>query len=145
VIERASQAIEQCMTSAREGPDLSAYSCIRAAYTACEREHGTSQRQLNECSAWSYRAWTARIDGTMASFASAKGTDTRLGLKAEEAKRELVESQQRWSEWIAAECELQAKGTEGGSIRPFTISICLSDHAAVRAIDLQRLIEWWLG
>jgi uncharacterized protein YecT (DUF1311 family) len=142
---RAKQAIEQCLTSAGEGPGLPTHSCMRAAYTACEREHGTSQRDMNECSALSYEAWNARIADTMASFASAKSADTRLGPKTEEAKHQLVESQLRWSEWNAADCELQAKGTEGGSIRPFTISICLSDHAAMRAIDLQRLIEWWLG
>ena len=144
-LERAKQVIEQCLTSAAERPDLPTHSCIRAAYTACEREHGTSQRDMNECSAMSYAAWNGRIADTMASFVSAKGVDTRLGPKAEEAKHQLVESQQRWSEWNAADCELQAKGTEGGSIHPFTVSICLSDHAAVRALDLQRLIEWWLG
>ena len=144
-LARAKHAIEQCLTKARDGPDLPSYSCIRAAYTVCEDEHGTSQRDMNECSALSYEAWNVRIVDTLASFASAKGADTRLGSKAEEAKRQLFQSQRRWIEWNAADCELQAKGTEGGSIRPFTISICLSDHAAVRAIDLQRLVDWWLG
>jgi len=31
-LERAKQAIQQCLTSAGEGPDLPAHSCIRAAY-----------------------------------------------------------------------------------------------------------------
>lgn len=144
-VERAKQVIERCLTSAGEGPHLPMHHCIRAAYAACEDEHGTSQRDMNECSAMSYEAWTARIAATIVLFVSAKDSDTRLGPKAEEAKQQLVESQQRWNEWSAADCELQAKGTEGGSIRPFTISMCLSDHAAVRAIDLQRLIHWWLG
>jgi uncharacterized protein YecT (DUF1311 family) len=144
-LERANQVIGQCLAQVDQTPRQSRYSCVRAAYEACEIEHGTSQRDMNECSALSYEAWNARIADVMASVARAKSSETRLGLKAEEAKHQLVESQLRWSEWNAADCELQAKGTEGGTIRPFAISICLSDHAAVRAIDLQAIIERWLG
>ena len=143
-LERAKQAIEQCLTPVGERLTPPAQ-CIRAASTACEQEHGTSQHGLNDCSAFSYEAWKARIADTMASFASARRVDTRLGVKTGEAKRQLVESQRRWRKWNALDCEVQAKGTEGGSIRPFTKSICLSDHAAARAIDLQRLIGWWLS
>jgi uncharacterized protein YecT (DUF1311 family) len=140
-LERASQAIEQCLISAGKGPNVPALTCIRAAYSACEDEHGTSQRQLNECSSFSYQAWKARIADTIALIATAKATTTRFGSRAKEAKLQLIESQKRWNEWNEVDCKLQAIGTEGGSIRPYAISICLSDHAAQRAIDLQRLIE----
>lgn len=143
-LKRANQVIERCLTHANETARQTRYSCVRVAYETCELEHGTSQHDLNVCAALSHEAWNSRIADVMANFARAEGSRTRLGLKTEEAKRQLVESQRRWSEWSMADCELQAKGTEGGSIRPLWISSCLSDHSAVRAIDLQAIIDWWL-
>ena len=144
-LERAKQVIDQCFAHADGTPRETRYSCVRVAYEACEDEHGTSQRDMNQCAATSNAAWEARIASTISGFVSAKGSETRLGDLAEEAKQELVQSQRRWSEWNAADCALQTKGEEGGSIYPLSKYICLSDHAAVRAIDLQEIIEWWLG
>ena len=142
---RANQVIEECLVAAGEGPDLPRYSCIRAAYKVCEREHGTSQRDISECAAISRSAWEARIASMISRFLSAKSAETRLRASTEEAKQQLVSSQRRWKEWSVADCEIQAKGTENGSTHSFSKSICQSDHAAMRAIDLQRLIDWWLG
>ena len=144
-LERAKYVIDQCLAHVDGTPRQTRYSCVRAAYRACEDEHGTSQRDMNDCSAFSNAAWEARIASTISRFLSAKSTETRLFAKTEEAKQQLTQSQRRWSEWNAADCEFQAQGTEGGSMHPFATSICLSDHAAVRAIDLQELIEWWIG
>ena len=144
-LERANQVIDQCFAHTDETPRQTRYSCVRAAYEACEDEHGTSQSDMNTCAAFSNAAWEARIASTISRFVSATGSETRLGDLAVEAKQEIVQSQRRWSEWNASDCELQTKGAEGGSIYPLSKSICLSDHAAVRAIDLQEIIEWWLG
>lgn len=143
-VRRAKLVIEQCLTSAAQQSKLPA-SCVRAAFEACEREHGTSQHDENDCSSMSYKAWRIRIDDTVAHFNRTKNSNTRLGDVAEATKRRLVESQVQWNQWNEFDCQVQAAGTEGGSIHPMTISMCLSNHAAERAIDLQRLIDWWLS
>lgn len=86
-LERAKQVTDQCFAHVDMTPRQSRYSCVRAAYEACEDEHGTSQHDINDCSAFSNAAWEARIASTISRFLSAKSTETRLFAKTEEAKQ----------------------------------------------------------
>jgi uncharacterized protein YecT (DUF1311 family) len=63
----------------------------------------------------------------------------------ERTKQQMRDSQLRWSAWNSEDCAMQTESSQGGSIYPFEKAICLSDHTAVRAIELQNQIDWWLS
>ena len=141
-VERAQQVIAQCLEVAERTPPREEKDCVRAAFLACEDEHGTSQRHLNECAAYSRRAWEARLAAAVSSLMSAKTIDPRFG-RAEPRKELFSHNQRRWEEWNSADCDMQHEGSKRGSMHPFLVSICLSNHAAHRALELDGLIWWW--
>lgn len=141
-VERAEQAITQCLALAERTPPPEAKDCVRAAFLACEEEHGTSQRDLNECAYYSRGAWEARLTAAISRLKSAKTINPKFG-RAEPQKKLFGESQHLWDEWNAADCDMQHEGSKGGSMHPYLVSICLSDHAAHRALELDGLIWWW--
>jgi len=141
-VERAEQVIAQCLERAARTPPEDQKDCVHAAFLACEDEHGTSQRDLNDCAAFSRRAWEARLVAATSRLMSAKTIDPKFG-RAEPTKKLFGESQRRWDEWSSADCDMQHEGSKGGSMHPYLVSMCLSNHSAHRALELDGLIWWW--
>lgn len=143
-LERAKTEIAHCLERAVGLPERTPREdCIHVAFVVCEDEHGTSQRDLNECSRFSRDAWEARLAAAKSRILAAKPYDPRLGPSADLIKQ-VVESQARWEEWNRADCEIQAAFSKGGSIYPLVLNTCRSDRAAQRALELESMIDWEL-
>jgi len=142
--KRAEAVIAQCLERVSSTPDTEAGDCVRSAFLACEHEHGNmSQRDLNDCAAFSRAAWTKRLEAALSQLLGAKTIDPKFGQAEPEIER-LRESNERWRAWNVADCELQAGDAEGGgTMRSMELDLCLSDHAAHRALELEGLIFWW--
>jgi uncharacterized protein YecT (DUF1311 family) len=139
---QARQAISQCLDRANKTPGMLPEYCVRAAYQACEKAHGNmSQRDLNECAAYSQRAWERRLAAIRLVLLRAKGAegpdDTNASLR-----RQLKENEPQWDKWNERDCEIQASLFKGGSMQPFIKMMCLSSHAANRAVDLESFNAW---
>ena len=101
-----------------------------------------SQRDLNDCAAFSRSAWEKRLEAVRAQLLGAKTIDPKW--QAEPMVARLRESDRRWREWNEADCELQAGDAErGGTMRSMRLSLCFSNHAAHRAIELEAQVFWW--
>jgi uncharacterized protein YecT (DUF1311 family) len=138
----AGQAISQCLDRARKTPDMLPEHCVRAAYQACEKAHGNmSQRDLNECAAFSQRAWEKRLAAIRRVLLRARGAegsgDTNASLR-----RQLRENEPQWVKWNERDCEIRASFFEGGTLQPFAKQMCLSRHAAIRALELESFNGW---
>jgi uncharacterized protein YecT (DUF1311 family) len=142
--KRAEVVIAQCLERVASTPDTRPGDCVHAAFATCEREHGTmSQRDLNDCAAFSRRAWEKRLDAALSQLLGAQTIDPKFGQAEPEVER-LRESDRRWREWNEADCELQAGDAEGGgTMRSMQRDLCLFEHAAHRALELEVLIFWW--
>jgi uncharacterized protein YecT (DUF1311 family) len=102
-----------------------------------------SQRDLNECAHFSRRAWEKQLEAAMSQLLGAMTIDPKFGVADPEVER-LRESDRRWREWNDADCELQAGDVEGGgTMRRMLLDLCISNHAAHRALELDGLIFWW--
>ena len=55
----------------------------------------------------------------------------------------LIASEQAWDAWNVPDCEMQAALSQGGTYHRHDLDICLSNHAAHRAIELEALSETW--
>lgn len=140
--QRAEEVIGQCLERVASTPDAKSDDCIQAVFRTCEREHGTmSQRDLNDCAAFSRKAWEKRLDAVRSRLFSAATIDPER--PAEPMVERLRESDRRWREWSEADCELQAHRSSGGSMHQLELFICHSNHAAHRAIELEALVVWW--
>jgi hypothetical protein len=139
---QADQAISRCLDRAEKTPGMLPEHCVRAAYQACEKAHGNmSQRDLNECAAFSQRAWEKRLAAIRLVLLRAKGAegsdDTNASLR-----RQLRENEPQWDKWNQRDCEIRASFFEGGTLQPFEKRMCLSRHAADRALDLESFNAW---
>jgi uncharacterized protein YecT (DUF1311 family) len=143
--KRAEAVIAQCLERAASTPGARPDDCVPAAFLTCEREHGNmSQRDLNDCAAFSRRAWEKRLDVALSQLLGAQTIDPKKFGRAEPEVERLRQSNQRWREWNEADCELQAGDAEGGgTMRSMQRDLCLSAHAAHRALELEALIFWW--
>ena len=142
-LERAKATISQCLERAGSTPPTDAQPCVNAVYIACETEHGTmSQHDLNDCAYFSYRAWDARRIAARTRLFGARTIDPRFG-RAEPRVQKLEESERRWDEWSEADCEMQVPSSEVGSMKAMERALCLSSHAAHRALELEALEFWW--
>ena len=139
--KRAAAVIGECLNSARSSPDDDPEDCVNVAFRICENEHGTSQRDLNECAYFSRSAWEARLDKIRARLLGAtvhpNGTEDPVP-----RKRLLSESDRQWIAWNKADCEMQLVD-QGGSMLPMLTHLCFSRHAAHRAMELEDLSFWW--
>lgn len=141
--KRAEIVISQCLEQAASTADARPDGCVHSAFLACEREHGTaSQRDLNDCAVFSRKAWEKRLDTVRAQLLGAQTIDPKFG-RAEPMVEQLRKSERRWREWSEADCEMQAAGSKGGTIHTMLLSLCLSNHAAQRALELEALTFWW--
>jgi len=138
---RAKAIIEACLQDASSRLS-DRMVCVPRVFEACEDEHGTSQRQMNDCAAFSRRAWDERRALTAKRLASAKQSETVFPSPDRHIAM-LVASEQRWDEWTGPDCEMQAALSQGGTYHSYDIDICLSNHAAYRAIELEALSETW--
>ena len=142
-LERAKATISQCLERAASTPPTDAQPCVNAVYIACGSEHGTmSQHDLNDCAYFSYLAWDARRSAVRTRLLGAKTIDPRFG-RAEPRVQKLEESARRWDEWNEADCEMQVPSSEVGSMKAMERALCLSSHAAHRALELEALEFWW--
>ena len=142
-VDQAKAAIAQCLERAESDPAITPASCVRAAFLTCENEHGNmSQRDLNECAFFSQQAWESRLALTKSRLMAAK-IHPLMGMNPEPRKRSLSESDRRWEDWNKADCEMQTGGSVGGTMHRYQLAICLSDHAAHRALELDGLLFWW--
>lgn len=116
--------------------------CVPRAFEACEDEHGTSQRQMNDCATFSRLAWEGRRADAVKRLMAAKSSGARFPLSEPHIKH-LAESERRWDAWNRSDCEMQAAFSEGGTYHRYDLDICLSNHAANRALELERLIDVW--
>ena len=139
----AKLVLSQCLQRAESTPPDHSEPCVRAVYLKCESEHGTmSQRDLNDCAYFSRYAWEDRLTKVRAWLLRAKTIDAKFGEAGPMVER-LKESERRWEEWNKADCEMQAALSEGGTMHSMEIGICLSDHAAHRARELEGMSFWW--
>jgi uncharacterized protein YecT (DUF1311 family) len=143
-LRRAQTVIELCFEWADSTPHIDRYACVRSAYEACENEHGSSQNDIDTCSAYSAIAWEQRLARALDRLVKATPDQSRLRGLFDQQRRGLLRSQRLWSEWNDAECKAQI-GTDAGSMAKYDMSLCRSDHAALRAIELQRVVDWWLS
>jgi uncharacterized protein YecT (DUF1311 family) len=143
-IRRAEAVIDRCFEWADSTPHAVRDACVRSAYEACEDEHGTSQHDITDCSIISAGAWEARIARALDRLATGRADQSRLRERFDQQRRDLVGSQRLWSEWNEAECKAQV-GNDGGSMVNYDLYLCRSDHAALRAIELQYVVDWWLS
>lgn len=137
---RAKAVIGNCLNSLNASQ--SAGICVPRVFEACEDEHGTSQRQMNDCATFSRLAWEGRRADAAKRLMAAKSSGVRFPSPAPHIKH-LVESEGRWDAWNRSDCEMQAAFSEGGTYHRYDLDICLSNHAANRAIELERLIDVW--
>lgn len=145
-IALANAVIVKCLRRDASKPPDGSVRCVRSAYLVCERQHGTmSQHDMNDCSYFSQHAWEARLTAAIARFMAAKTSESRLGAETEPTKQLLRKSQRQWTEWNQADCDMRSGPSRGGSIYPFEKAMCLSDHTAVRAMELESEIDWWLS
>lgn len=134
----ASATLESCLT---KGPNNA---CLRVAYTTCEAEHGTmAQRDLNDCAAYSKRAWELRMRMALATLETLAQRPDVQSASGRDASDRLRTSQQLWLDWSAMDCALRSAWARGGSLHTLEILMCGSNLAATRALDLERLTETW--
>ena len=142
-VNLAKAAISKCLDKDARTPPDGSERCIRSAYLACESQHGTmSQHDINDCSYFSEEAWKARLVAIRLRLMAAKAHPL-MRESPEPMKRMLNESDSRWNDWNVADCEIQSRFTEGGSMHPLEMNLCLSDHAAHRTLELERWAFWW--
>lgn len=139
---QARQAISQCLDRAEKTPGMLPEHCVEAVYQACEKAHGNmSQRDMNECAAFSQRAWEDRLAAIRLVLLRAKGAegpdDTHASLRGQ-----LSENEPQWDKWNERDCELRASLFKGGTMQPFEKRMCLSRHAANRALELESFNGW---
>ena len=91
------------------------------------------QSALNECAAVDFRAADAQLN-TAYQAITRRLTDTP-------ARRSLVEAQRAWICFRDAECELDTKSSEGGSIRPLLFSECQRRLTKRRTADLNAYLS----
>ena len=140
--ERGEMILRQCLERVASTPSAKSDDCVHAVFLTCESEHGNmSQRDLNDCAAFSRRAWEKRLDNVRSQLLSATTIDPKR--PAEPMVKRLQESERRWREWSEADCELQAAGSRGGTMHQMQLGLCHSNHAAHRAIELEALVFWW--
>jgi len=137
---RAKAVIGDCLNGL--SASQSAGICVPRAFEACEDEHGTSQRQMNDCATFSRLAWEGRRVDAAKRLMAARSSGVRFPSPEPHIKH-LVESEGRWEAWNRSDCEMQAAFSEGGTYHRYDLDICLSNHAANRAIELERLIDVW--
>lgn len=142
--KRAQAVIERCFDHADRTPNVIRDGCVRSLNDACEDEHGTSQHDITWCAKISAEVWEARIKHALDRLAVAKPSETRLREHLPQTRLDLVRSQEMWSDWTSADCKAQV-GTPDGSMWSYDLFLCRSDHAASRAIELERLVDWWLS
>ena len=134
----AETVIKNCLEAKGKPSDHA--SCIYSTFETCEDEHGTSQRALTECAHFLQAAWEKRLGAARGLLMGAKTFDARSE-PAEPMVEIFAASERRWDDWNEADCEMQAKLSEGGSIHPMEKSLCMLNHAAHRAIELEYLVR----
>jgi len=137
---RAKAVIEECLGEADRqlsNPRL----CVPRVVDACENEHGTYQRAMNDCATFSRLAWEGRRMAATKRLTSAKQATATQSPDRHIAR--LRASESHWDAWNRPDCEMQAAFSEGGTYHRFALDSCLSDHAAHRAIELEALAEDW--
>jgi len=139
---QARQAISQCLDRADKTPGMLPEHCVEAVYQACEKAHGNmSQRDMNECAAFSQKAWEGRLAAirlVLLRVRSGEGPgDTNASLR-----RQLRENEPQWDKWNERDCEIRASIFKGGTMQPFAKRMCLASHAANRALELESFSGW---
>lgn len=138
--ERARTAIARCLKSA-DAKLADREPCIDSALKLCLQEHGDSQHALNDCAAFSNGAWEARLAAARSRLMDARDSAPLPGRSAEVMTKLLDQSQRRWDDWNRADCDMQAALSEGGSMHPMIERLCLAEHSAHRALELESMIE----
>lgn len=137
--ESARFIIERCL--AKAGPPGG---CKRSAYNECELSHGTmSQHDLNDCAAFSAKAWEALLQARE-DRVKAVVRKVMLDKRAQPSlEGERLQASNQWHRWISDDCAFQSALSKGGTLHPLEDLLCRSDHAADRAVELERLASWW--
>ena len=97
---------------------------------------------MNDCAAFSRSAWEDRRALTAKRLTAAKRSDAVFPSPRPHIAT-LIASEQRWVAWNGPDCEMQAALSQGGTYHAYDRDICLSNHAANRAIELEMLGETW--
>lgn len=97
---------------------------------------------MNDCATFSRLAWEYRLALTTKRLTAAKQSDTAFPSPSQHIAM-LIASEQRWDAWNGPDCEMQAALSQGGTYHRYDLDICLSNHAANRAIELEALGETW--
>jgi uncharacterized protein YecT (DUF1311 family) len=117
-----------------------AESCAHVAFLRCQQTFGSRDAQvLLNCAGFDRAAWDDRLAAAMDKLQSVM-TQTR---RTQPAPSAMAASQKKWRSWSEADCETQTKATRGAELHPMEVNLCLSDHAAPRALELDQLAALW--
>ncbi|MNB92386.1 hypothetical protein D3C75_394890 [compost metagenome] len=99
---------------------------------ADECTNATTQSEMNACSARQYQAADKKLNQTYQ--AASKRADT--------AQRDLLKrAQQAWITLRDADCAFVGSSTEGGSIQPMIVNLCLAEKTSEREAFLASLMQ----
>lgn len=102
---RAKAIIESCLSDANNRPS-DRQMCASRAFGACEDEHGTSQRQMNDCATFSRLAWEDRRALAAKRLTAAKQSGAAFPSPSRHIAM-LIASEQTWDAWNGPDCEMQ--------------------------------------
>ena len=140
-LKRAAAVIAECLGREASRPPNGAEPCVHIVFQTCEKEHGTSQHDLNDCAYVSRFAWEARLNALRSQLLSAK-VHPDGNEDPEPMKRLFRAADRQWIEWNKADCEMQV-ARDGGSMLPMVTHLCFSRHAALRTLELEDMKFWW--
>jgi uncharacterized protein YecT (DUF1311 family) len=114
--------------------------CAHLAFLQCQRAHGSQDpKDMNDCADYARAGWDDRLGAGMDRLQQIMDQTART----KPAPRALVASQKKWRAWSLADCEIQTEATRGGALHPMDVDLCLSGHAAARALELEQLASIW--
>ena len=130
----ARTAIAACLDGPR--PET----CAHTAFLQCDRESGSQAPEtMNACAGYSRAAWEERIGAVIGRL---QALIQKTG-RARPTPRALASSQKRWQGWSEDDCDMQTEGSNGATLHPMEMDLCLSDHAAARTLELEQLERIW--
>jgi uncharacterized protein YecT (DUF1311 family) len=105
-----------------------------AAHAAPSCDQAANQAALNQCVGQAYKNSDAELNKV---YTTVKGR-----LKDDQAlSRKLVAAQRAWVAFRDAECGFQTAGTEGGSVHPMAVAMCLDSQTRARTAALRAYLK----
>jgi uncharacterized protein YecT (DUF1311 family) len=110
---------------------LLAAACARCAAMECADQ---TQFGLDVCANAGFERADRALNDAYREIVRRLASDVR-------AKQSLIAAETAWIAFRDAECAFQASSSEGGSIHPMEVSLCLEDETRRRTKDLQAYLH----